>query len=122
MPMTNGEKYGLFLLLAADRSALRRVVEGSQLPGGSTTGAPGPAADAATLQTRAQDAIVALGVDPANLAQPVNLAYLFDTTGNHNVTNDQATIALALALPYGGSCPAAAVQGPIFDGIKKALA
>jgi hypothetical protein len=121
MPMTNGEKYAVFLLLAADKSALRSVIEGSQMPDGSTPNAPSPAADAAALVTRAEDALVALGVARTNLVAPVNLAYLFDTNGSNNVTKDEAVMARAINLAYGGTCPASGAQTAIFKGITQQI-
>jgi hypothetical protein len=122
MPLTPGEQFSVFLLLATERGTLRQLLEGSHNVNGSVVGAAGPAANAGALQDRARQQIAALGIDPSHLDAPVNLALLFDPNGTNNVTTDQARIAGALAIAdYGGNCPPRATETAIFRGIKGSL-
>jgi hypothetical protein len=122
MAMTRGEQYSTFLLLRSGRSTLRQTLEGTRNSDGSVNNLPGPAPDPATLLARATNAFVALGVNPANLVPPVNLALLHDANGTNNVTTDEPTIANALAMDdYGGNCPDVAAQALLFQGITQQM-
>ncbi|HXP08239.1 MAG TPA: hypothetical protein VN828_07065 [Acidobacteriaceae bacterium] len=121
MPLTRGERYTIFLLLATQRGTLRQLLEGTNNVNGGTPGM-GPAGDPGALATRAKQEFINLGIPAAHVNDLNHLTALFDPNVTNHVTTDQQKIAFALDFDdYGGTCPKREIETKILQGISQQL-